>query len=114
MADIWKFRKGGSLWEQFWTSLVVHVNGIVSFGLIGFSMGLDVDLMLYCLAVPVVFMVALIPLSFAGWGVREAGAIWVFATIGIPMESALGMLIGFGILLLIAALPGLFAWAVKR
>lgn len=114
MADIWVFRKGRFLWEQFWTSFVVHLNGIVSFGLIGFSMGLDVDPVLFLLVVPVVFMAALIPLSFAGWGMRETGAILVFAAIGIPKESALGMSIGFGILLLIAGLPGLFFWVLNK
>lgn len=114
MTDIWIFRKGRPLWEQFWTSLIVHLNGIVVFGLIGISMGLDVVPILFFLVVPVVFLVALLPFSFAGWGLREAGAVWVFATIGISHEGALGMSVVFGILLLIAGLPGLFTYALKR
>lgn len=114
MADIWTFRKGRILWQQFWTSLIVHVNGIVTFGLIGLSLGLDVDLIGFFLVVPVVFLVALIPLSFAGWGVREAGAIWLFEAIAIPKESALAMSISFGLLLLLAGLPGLLVWALKK
>lgn len=114
MADIYAFRKGRPLWEQFWTSLIVHLNGIVVFGLIGLSLGLDVVPILFILAVPVVFIAALLPFSLAGWGVREAGAIWIFAMVGISKEGALGMSVGFGILLLIAGLPGLFAYAIRK
>ena len=114
MADVWTFRKGRLFWQQFWTSLVVHFNGIACFALIAQSMGIHVDLILLVLAVPVVFVAALFPVSFAGWGVREAGAIWIFGTIGIPKESALGMSVGFGILLLIAGLPGLLVWALNK
>jgi glycosyltransferase 2 family protein len=114
MADIWAFRKGRPLWEQFWSSLIVHLNGIVVFGLIGNSMGLNVVPILFLLVVPIVFLVALLPFSFAGWGVREAGAMWIFSAIGIPKEGALGMSVGFGMLLLIAALPGLFAYVFEK
>lgn len=114
MADIWIFRKRQPLWEQFWTSLVVHVNGIVVFGLVGYALGLTVDPVLFFLMVPLVFLVALLPFSFAGWGVREAGAVWVFAMIGIPREGALGMSIVFGVLMLIAGLPGLLAYTLNR
>jgi len=114
LADIWNFRKGQPLWEQFWTSLIVHFNGIVVFGLIGLSMGLDVIPILYILVVPIVLLIALFPFSFAGWGVREAGAILIFETIDIPKEAAFGMSLGFGVLLLIAGLPGLFAGMLKN
>lgn len=114
MADIWIFRKGRPLWEQFWTSFIVHLNGIVIFGLIGYSIGLDVVPILFFLAVPVVFIAALFPFSLAGWGVREIGAIWIFAMIGISKEGALGMSVGFGILLLIAGIPGLLAFTLKK
>lgn len=112
LADIWLFCKRRPLWQQFWTSLVVHVNGIVVFGLIGHALGLTVDPLLFFLMVPLVFLVALLPFSFAGWGLREAGAIWIFAMIGIPREGALSMSIAFGVLMLIAGLPGLLAYAL--
>lgn len=114
LAELWLFSRRQPLWEQLWTSLVVHVNGIVVFGLIGHALGVAVDPLLFFLMVPLVFLVALLPFSFAGWGLREAGAIWIFAMIGIPREDALGMSIGFGVLMLIAGLPGLLAYALHR
>lgn len=114
LSELWLFSRRRPLWEQFWTSLVVHVNGIVVFGLIGHALGVAVDPLLFFLMVPLVFLVALLPFSFAGWGLREAGAIWIFAMIGIPRESALGMSIGFGVLMLIAGLPGLLAYVMYK
>ena len=114
VADVWSFRRGRTLWEQFWTSFVVHVNSVLSFVLIGFALDVHISLVAYVLLVPVVFIVALIPVSFAGWGVREAGAILVFSTVGISKESALGMSVSFGMLLLIAGLPGLIAWILRK
>lgn len=113
-ADIWFFRRGRLLWEQFWTSLIVHLNGVVSFGLIGLSLGIDVDPVLFLLVVPLVFLVALMPLSLAGWGIREAGAVWLFSIVGVSAEGALGMSVGFGMLLLISGVPGLIVWMVKK
>ncbi len=114
LENLWLFSQRKPLWEQFWTSLVVHVNGIVTFGLIGHALGLVVDPLLFFLVVPLVSLVSLLPFSFAGWGLREASAIWLLPMIGIPHEGALGMAIGFGVLMLIAGLPGLLAYAMRR
>jgi uncharacterized protein (TIRG00374 family) len=114
MADLWRFRQGTLLAEQFWTSSVIHVHGILSFMLIGLAFGIHIEFIEYVLLVPVIFLLALIPFSFAGWGVREVGAIWVFSMVGMPKESALVISVGFGVLLLLAGIPGLLVWNLKR
>ena len=112
-ADIAQFRFKSVLWQQFWTSAIVHINGIIAFSLSGLAIGLFVDPLTFFLLVPLVFLVALIPISFAGWGVREAGAIWLFAKVGVTSEITLAMSIIFGFLLIIAALPGLLIFLYK-
>lgn len=114
LAELWLFSRRQPLWEQFWTSLVVHVGGIVVFGLIGHALSVVVDLLSLFLMVPLVFLAAQMPFSFAGWGLREVGAIWVLATIGISGEDALAMSVGFGVLTLIAGLPGLILFVLRR
>ncbi len=106
-TDVWAFKKGATLWEQLWTSAIVHFNGIVTYALLGYALGVNVNLITFLLVVPVIFLIALIPVSFAGWGLREAGAIWLFGMVGIHNESALAMSICFGLLLIISGLPGL-------
>lgn len=112
-SDIWEFKKGLPLWEQVWTSAIVHFNGIVTYALLGFALGIDVSLITFLLIVPVVFLIALIPVSFAGWGLREVGAVWLFGMVGINKESALAMSVCFGILLILAGLPGLYLFLSK-
>lgn len=107
-SDIWKFRVKSPMWEQFWTSSIVHFNGIAAYALLGLALGASVDFVTFFLVVPLVFLVALIPISFAGWGVREAGAVWLFGMVGVPKESSLAISISFGLLLVLAGLPGLF------
>ncbi len=107
VSDIWLFRKGRSLWRQLWTSTIVHLNGIAAYGLLGMALGFDVNLLTFVLIVPLVFLVALLPISFAGWGIREAGAIWLFGLVGIPKENALILSIAYGSMLILAGLPGL-------
>lgn len=107
LADIWSFRARRLLWEQFWTSGVVHFNGIAAYALLGIAIGTNVDALMFILVVPIVFLIALLPVSFAGWGVREAGAIWLFGFAGVPREISLAISVCFGLLLVVAALPGL-------
>ena len=107
LADLPRFRKGLPLWEQTWTSTIVHFNGIAAYGLLGQALGIQVDWLLFVLLVPLVFLVALIPLSFAGWGIREAGAVWLFGAAGIAPENALAMSVCFGLMLIVASVPGL-------
>lgn len=114
LSDIWAFRKGRPLWEQTWTSAIVHFNGIITYALISFALGINVDLLTFLLVIPITFLIALIPMSYAGWGLREAGAVWLFGMVGITNENALAISVCFGLLLVIAGLPGLLVWALIR
>lgn len=107
ISDIWLFRKGQSLWRQLWTSTIVHLNGIAVYGLLGMALGFEVNPLTFVLIVPLVYLVALLPISFAGWGVREAGAIWLFGLVGIPKENSLLLSVAYGSMLILAGLPGL-------
>lgn len=113
-SDVWAFRKGASLWEQAWTSAIVHFNGIIAYTLLGFALGANVNFIIFVLVVPVIFLITAIPVSYAGWGIREAGSVWMFGMVGIDNEHSLAMSVSFGLLLVVAGLPGLFIWVLKR
>lgn len=106
LADMKRFSEFKPLVRQFWTSAIVHANGIVSYGMMAAALGVPVDFQHLVLIVPLVFLVALLPVSLAGWGVREAGAVWLFGLIGHDGAEALAISLGFGLLLLLAAVPG--------
>ena len=56
--------------------------------------------------VPLIAISAVIPITFAGWGVREGVVVVVLTAIGFQPEVALLLSVSFGTALLIASLPG--------
>lgn len=59
------------------------------------------------IAIPVMLM-TILPISFAGWGVREAAMVTGLGLLNVRSELALAISVGFGLSLLAASLPGLF------
>lgn len=112
-SDIWAFRKSSHLWGQFWTSAIVHFNGVITLALLAVALGVTIDPLIFLLVVPVIFLIALIPISFAGWGVREAAAVWMFGMVGISSENAVAISVCFGLLLVLAGLPGLLIFILQ-
>ncbi len=55
----------------------------------------------------VTLVVASIPVGLAGWGTREAGASLAFVAVGLPGAAGVTTSVGFGLLALVAVLPGL-------
>ncbi len=59
---------------------------------IGAAMGLSLPLSAYCISVPIVALLTMLPVSISGVGVREGGMAWMLSTYGVP--SALGVTLG--------------------
>ena len=66
------------------------------------------------LLVPAVLEVAMLPISIAGWGVREGVAIIAFSGFGVPANVAFGSSIVFASILLSLGLIGGLLWLVDR
>lgn len=62
-------------------------------------------LMLLPLAL-VVQMASAIPVNLAGWGPREGAAAWAFGAAGLGAAQGLGASVAYGVLVLVATLPG--------
>jgi hypothetical protein len=58
-------------------------------------------------------LVSMIPISFAGWGVREGAMIMGLGGLGISEPNALAVSIAFGLLQLIVGLPGGALWLMR-
>lgn len=78
--------------------------------------GLHLDLSVWdCLAiVPSVLLATLIPISFAGWGLREGAMIVMLGYLGTGADTALAVSLVFGVVLILAALPGCLFWLLWR
>jgi glycosyltransferase 2 family protein len=73
-----------------------------------FARGLGVALSFTdCLVLcPPIFFLAALPVSIAGWGVRETAMIVALGYVGVPAEAALVLSVALGIIVLVGSLPG--------
>ncbi len=76
------------------------------------ALGLDLELSpVACLALmPVVLLLGTLPISLAGWGVREGAAITTLGFAGVASSEALALSILFGLSLLAVSLFGAVFW----
>jgi glycosyltransferase 2 family protein len=97
-----------ALGQAFGFSLLLQVLLIETYSLVGNGLHLTVPLLDYFIFVPLVNVVAMIPVSIAGLGVRESGVVYFFAKAGVDAAAALGMsLIWFSLTLLVCGAGGL-------
>ena len=95
-------------------SAVSHMLAALAAYWLAAALGVDVALGTFLTAALCMLLATMIPLSYAGWGIREAGAVWLFAQLGVPAEQALAISVLFGAALLAAALPGLTFWLAPQ
>lgn len=70
-------------------SLVIQISSAIGLQLMFMAVGYDIDLSINLFLSPVFFFIFLMPISFAGLGVREASFIILYGVFGVPGETAL-------------------------
>lgn len=95
---------------QISLSIIIHFLSILSLYTLARAIGITLPLTLFLVAVPPVFLLTIIPISLAGWGVRESAMVGIFVLVGVSKESILSVSILYGIMLIVASLPGLLVW----
>ncbi|MBK19172.1 MAG: hypothetical protein CMM52_10110 [Rhodospirillaceae bacterium] len=91
-------------------SVVNHLVIVLVMYALAQSLSIGVQLVDLVVLIPPVVLAALLPISFAGWGVREGAMIGMLGTIGVTPENALALSVAFGFLTLIVSLPGALIW----
>jgi membrane-associated phospholipid phosphatase len=99
---------------QIGLSVTVHLLSLLGIFLIGRSVGVNFDLGTFLVMIPPVILLTLIPVSLAGWGVREGAMIGLFTLIGGDPTAVLSMSILFGLVLIITSIPGLFIYLTGK
>lgn len=94
--------------------VLIHLFSIINIYLVGQSVGLEYDLLTIAVIVPPVVLLTLIPISLAGWGIREGAMIGLFGLIGGVAANILSMSILYGIILIIASMPGLYTYLHRK
>jgi uncharacterized protein (TIRG00374 family) len=97
----------------FW-SLVLHMMTITIIYVLGRSLGAEIAFLDCFIIVPVVVLVTTLPVSVAGWGVRESAMVVGFSQVGMASADALAISICFGLTQIAVGLPGGLLWLVDR
>lgn len=94
----------------FLLGLAVQLLSVAGIYLLFRGMGISVFAANCLLFIPFVMLIAMLPLSFAGWGLREGAMVVAFGLVGVAGDTTLAVSIAFGLILLITSLPGLLLW----
>lgn len=104
-------------WRQYLlqaaASLAVQLLSVVAFALGGRALGIELPLWAWAAAAVPVFLMATLPVSFGGWGTREAAAAVALAAFGVPAAPAVGASVLYGLFALVQALVGGLLLAVR-
>ena len=82
--------------------------------LIGSGLGIELTLLHYLLLMPSISLLASLPISFGGWGVREGSLVAGLSLFQVPPEKALLLGVSIGIVTLVGLLPGALLWSLER
>jgi glycosyltransferase 2 family protein len=115
---------GGSVQQIFLTPkaalpvLGFAIAAQIALGLATFSMaaslGIKVSMLDCIVLMQPVALLANLPISVGGWGVRETAVVLLFGLIGVPSSAALVLSLQLGLLALLVVLPGGILWLLLQ
>lgn len=94
--------------------LAGNVNISICVFILSQSLGLEITLLECLLLVPPVLLIAAIPISVGGWGVREMAMVNAFGLIGVGFDGALALSVLTGLVGIAVSLPGGLVWLFSR
>ena len=77
---------------------------------LGHALRIDVNLLDCLVLMPPVILITTIPISIAGWGLREGAMVAAFAFVGVSEGDAFVMSVLFGLVGILVSLPGGVIW----
>jgi uncharacterized membrane protein YbhN (UPF0104 family) len=78
------------------------------------EMGVALSLGHALLFVPLVTLVTILPVSIAGWGLRESAMVVSLGLIGVPSAQAFSISVLFGLVVMASGVPGGALWLLNR
>jgi uncharacterized membrane protein YbhN (UPF0104 family) len=110
-----RFRaRPGTLVRCFATAVFVQGTMVLYYFAVTHALHLDVALSDIAVIVPISFVVQMLPVSFGGFGVREATFSIYFSRIGQPIESAIAMSLIGQALIILFSLSGAAVYVSRR
>lgn len=88
-------------------SLLANLNLILAAGMVGAALGLPMSPGDYLAVMPVAMVAMVLPISVAGWGVREGVMVALLVAMRLPAHLALAFSLLYGLSIGLSTLPGL-------
>jgi uncharacterized protein (TIRG00374 family) len=95
---------------QISLSILIHFLSLLCIYSISVAAGLGVGFDAFLCLMPLVILLTILPISFAGWGVREGAMVGLFSMSGASKEAIMAVSIAYGVILIASSLPGFYAW----
>ena len=92
----------------------VQILSIGAFALGGRALGVDLPVWAWAAVAAPTFLMAALPVSFGGWGTREAAASVCLGLFGVPAAQAVGVSVLYGLFGLAQALGGSLVFALAQ
>lgn len=91
-------------------SVLIHLGAALA--VLAIARGLDIEVgWVDCmLLVPLVLLVSVLPISIAGWGLREGAMVTLFGLVGVPAAKALALSVLFGLTIMAVGVLGGAVW----
>lgn len=109
---IWRSRRGA--WLVIGLSVAIQLVNVVVLCVIGEGLGIHFRFVDGLLLFPTVLFLSMLPISVAGWGVREGAMVTALALIDVPGHQSLALSVCFGLCLVAISLPGGAVWLLSR
>lgn len=94
-------------------STFIHVGVALTVFIIARSMGLSVSAVDCVVLVPPVMLFSMIPISIAGWGIREGAMLTAFSFVGVASNEAFALSVLFGLAIMVTGIPGGIIWLLS-
>lgn len=93
--------------QQIGLSLGTAVCNVLAFAFCAAAIGIALPVLVVATLVPLILFAMVLPFSIGGWGFREGAAVLLFPVIGATASEGLATSIAFGVIFLMAIVPGL-------
>ncbi len=95
-------------------SVLTNLSSSISFYFIAVALNVPCHILSFMIIIPLVTLLMMIPLSMAGWGIREGAMVYFGAMIGLSQPAALAISLLSGLILIINSLPGFCGYFTKK
>jgi len=94
-------------------SLAIHLISVATILTIARGLHIDLDIKAGVTLFPPVLLILAMPITVAGWGLREGAMAVALGQVHIPLPDALAISIAYGLLQILVSLPGWLLWLME-